>query len=483
MAARIRVLLVAAEMAPLIKLGGLGDVLGALPGALRSIGIDARVLLPAYSAAMVAKARLLTWLPNDGGRVLAHPCETHPVYLLDHPGFRSRDGLPYADSQGDPWPTDAVAYAALGKAAAAMADGALPDWRPEVLHCHDWHAGLASVWLRVAGLSTASVFTIHNLAFTGRFERSVLARVGLPAWLDTPDALEFYGDIAFIKGGLVFADRLTTVSPQHAREILTPEGGFGLDGLLRARRTRLTGILNGIDTQVWDPRSDPDLPCPFGPDDLAGKSRARSALLERFGLQAGSDQLRPVLAWVARLTHQKGTDLLLDTLPRLLEDGHLVVVLGSGDATAESALRELSERWPTRLGVYFGFDEKLAHLTYAGADVLLMPSRYEPCGLSQLYAMRYGTLPVATPVGGLADTIFDADDSDIAAGRGNGFLMRDVSAQALLEAVGRANACFAQHSFWERLMCDVMRRDWGWSGGAEAYAEQYELALEDRRNA
>ncbi len=470
-------------MAPLVKLGGLGDVVGALPSALQPLGIDARVLLPAYSPAMAAGARLLAWLPDNGGRILECSGASHPVYLLDHPDFRGRGGRPYADAEGRPWRSDAAAFAALGRAAAVLAEGALVDWQPDVLHCHDWHAGLAPAWLRVAGLSTASVFTIHNLAFTGCFERDVLARVGLPSWLDDPEALEFYGDIAFIKGGLVFADRLTTVSPKHAQEILTAEGGFGLDGVLRARRARLTGILNGIDTQVWDPRSDPHLPCPFGPDDLAGKSAARAALVERFGLEAGRDRHRPLLSWVARLTHQKGTDLLLDTLPGLLEDGHSMVLLGNGDVAAESALRELAARWPARLAVCFGFDEALAHLIYAGADLLLMPSRYEPCGLSQLYAMRYGTLPVGPPVGGLADTIFDADDAAMAAGGGTGFLMRDTSAMALKEAVERARAYFLQPPLWQRLMRDVMLRDWGWAGSAEAYAEQYRLALQDRRDA
>ncbi|TVS16623.1 MAG: glycogen synthase GlgA [Gammaproteobacteria bacterium] len=487
----LRVLFVAAEMTPLVKVGGLADVVAALPQALVERGHEVRVLLPAYGAHMTGgSTRLMSMTMSDGHTSLAElrrpdlPC---PVWLFESPAFAGRGHHPYSRPDGTAWPDDARAFGEFGRVAAGIAAGTvLPDWQPDIVHCHDWHTGLAPAWMRLEPNAAASVFTIHNLAFTGRFHPRVLAELGLPESLNRPDMLEFHGDVAFIKGGLCCADELTTVSPRYAQEILTPEFGNGLEGLLRHRRERLTGILNGIDSRLWNPASDPLIEHAFDDTDLTGKSRERVRLLRRWGVAATEDEA--VLGWVGRLTRQKGADLLLDALPELFQRPLRLVVLGSGEPELEQAVAAAAKRWPGRFLAHSRFDEALAHGVYAGADMLAMPSRFEPCGLSQLYAMRYGTVPVTTAVGGLADTVFDADaiadaiaDAlGLASFNATGFLMARATVPDLIETVDRALTWYRDQRRWQALMRNTMGRDSSWTTAVVAYEKVYESALARR---
>lgn len=482
----LRILFVAAEMAPLVKVGGLADVVGALPQALAERGHDVRILLPAYGTRMTRGATRLVSLEDGRGSLveLRRSDLPTPVWLLETPAFTARDH-PYSRPDGSAWPDDAQAFGELGRVAAGIAAGRLlPDWIPDVVHCHDWHTGLTPVWMNLEATPAASVFTIHNLAFAGRFPSRVLAELGLPASLNHPDLLEFHGDVAFIKGGLSCADELTTVSPRYAQEVLTPAFGNGLEGVLRHRRERLTGILNGIDTRLWNPAADPLIEHAFDAADLTGKCRERRRLLRRWGVDETGEDAVPVLASVGRLTWQKGIDLLLDALPELLQRPLRVMVLGSGEPELERSIAAAAERWPGRFLAHARFDEALAHGIYAGADMLAMPSRFEPCGLSQLYAMRYGTVPVTTAVGGLADTVFDADaiaDAiGLASGEATGFLMAQATAADLIETVDRALDWYRDRQRWQALMRSAMVRDSSWTAAVRAYEKVYERALARR---
>lgn len=473
----LRILFATAEMAPLVKVGGLGDVAGTLPGALAARGHDVRVLLPAYAPELLERASELARLPRGAGRLL----ERHggglacPVWLLATPGFLRRGGRPYVNRAGRPWADNAVQFGRLARTVADIAAGRMAlDWRPDVVHCNDWHTALTPVWMRLEEQPAAAVFTIHNLGYMGRFPASVLARLRLPVALNHPEALEFHGDIAFIKGGLRYAEQITTVSPRHAEEIRTPEFGAGLDGLLRARGDRLSGILNGLDYDTWNPATDAHLVHHFDGDDSAGKALERGALLRELGLAEGRE---PLLAWVGRLTAQKGADVLVAALGELMQRTVRLVILGSGDRTTEQALQRAARHWPGRLAVRTGFDEALAHRIYAGADMLLMPSRSEPCGLAQLCAMRYGTLPLVRPVGGLADTVIDAAGDPV---RGTGLHIRGNDAAALTVAVDRAVGWYADGAHWARLRGNAMRQRFDWETSARQYEEVYHAALRDR---
>jgi len=483
----LKILFVAAEMAPLVKVGGLADVLGALPAALAARGHDVRVLLPAYGPEMLGKAKPLKVTGRGRVKILERreaqlPC---PVWLLNTPAFMRRKGRPYLNRTGRDWAGNAEQFARLSRVAADIASGSLvPGWQPDVVHCNDWHTGLTPVWMVLEGSPAASVFTIHNLGYPGCFSPDVLDRVGLPAHLNHPEALEFYGDIAFIKGGLKFADRLTTVSPRYAAEILTPTFGCGMEGVLNARIDRLSGILNGIDLDIWSPESDALLTHQFDREHLEGKQAERDRLLETFSLDPVSDvegAREPVVAWIGRLADQKGADLLVEALPQMMESGMRLVVLGSGNRELEVALTRAAARWKGRLGVRIGFDEPLAHNVYAGADMLLMPSRFEPCGLAQMCAMRYGTIPLVTAVGGLADTVVDVDtrQSGEAPQRGTGFHLAAPTAPALLEALKRATSVFDHPAHWRALVHNAMMQRFDWNDSATAYEQVYAAAMAD----
>lgn len=481
MAPARRILFATSEAFPLSKTGGLGDVCGSLPAALHALGTDARVVLPAYRHALgrTSSARpvgapfavpgveepvrlLETALPGDV-----------PVWLVDAPALYDRPGTPYHDPDGREHPDNALRFAALSRAVVAVAQGrAGLDWRPDLVHAHDWTVGLVPALLAREQPRPATVFTIHNLAHQGLFPAEALGALELPpAWWSL-HALEFYGKLSFIKGGLVYADWLTTVSPSYAREICRPEQGFGLDGLLRHRRDRLVGILNGADYGVWDPRRDDLIARCYGPDTFEDKAYNKRALQRLFGF---ADEPRtPLLAFVARLVGQKGVDLLTDAMPALLARRVQVVVLGRGEQQFEAALLALASRHPGQLAVYAGYSEELAHRMTAGADAFLMPSRFEPCGLNQIYALRYGTVPIVRRTGGLADTVVDATEGNLATGEATGFHLGPPTVEALLGAVDRALALYrGDPAGWRRLALNGMDQDFSWERGARAYDDLY----------
>lgn len=480
MSRRLRVLLAASEAYPLIKTGGLGDVVGALPAALRAVGVDARLVLPAYPAALAALpttrliarsalygtplALLQAELPIDGGRPL-------PVYLIQATAFE-RSGNPYQDVTGQDWPDNPARFALFCRAAAALGLGHFaPDWRADVVHAHDWQAGLLPALLSLEPKRPRTVFTVHNLAYQGLVAGADADTLGLPADWWSPDALEFYGQLALIKGGLAFADRITTVSPRYAQEIQTAEFGCGLDGLLRYRAGVLSGILNGIDTALWNPAADPALVAPYDAQSLAAKAQNKTALQAELGLAAERDAL--LLGLVGRLVEQKGIDLLLGILNRLPADTQ-VAVLGSGEADYVAALQAAARANPRRIAFRSGYDEALAHRIQAGADAFLVPSRFEPCGLTQLYALRYGTVPIVRAVGGLADTVVDASPANLARGRATGIVFKQASAAALAAAIRRALGLYRAGTPWREMQAAGMAEDHSWTTAAQAYHALYQ---------
>ncbi len=460
-------LFVASECSPLAKTGGLGDVCASLPAALRSLGIDARILMPGYPEVLAHAARApLARLSALGKEACIRPAKVPgsgvPILVLDCPSLYAREGGPYQSPGGSDWPDNALRFGFLSKAAALLSGArSTLRWRPEVLHCNDWQSALAPVYLAREHGAARTVLTVHNLAFQGNFELSLLAPLGLPRELGSVEGLEFYGKLSFLKGGLRKADCVTTVSPTYAAEILTPELGCGMDGILRQRRDGVTGLLNGIDEALWNPASDSFIPARYDARSLGQKKRNKRALQSHLGLPE-EDSL-PLLACVGRMTHQKGADLLLAAGEALAAQAQLVL-LGTGSAELEQAARSLAARLPSRVAVRIGFDEALAHLVEAGADIFLMPSRFEPCGLNQMYSQRYGTPPVARATGGLADTIED--------GR-TGFFFREASVPALLEAAGRALSVYRDAGAWERIQRAGMARDFSWDGAARRYADLY----------
>ena len=482
----LRILHAAAELFPWVKTGGLGDVIAALPPALAAQGVDVRLVLPGFPGFLDAFAlsetiRLRT--PFVAGRVrvaLARlPGSGLAAYIVDHPAFYDRPGNPYAAPDGSDWPDNHRRFALLGWVAAALGRGADPQWRPDIMHCHDWHAGLAPAYLRAGGGGVPSVFTVHNLAFGGFFPAARFADLALPASFFSIDGVEFYGGVSLMKAGLFYADRVTTVSPTYAGEIQTPAFGMGFDGLLRARAAVLTGILNGVDPRIWAPENDPLLPQRYGVDDAAaGKAAAKAALEQRFGLVHDPDA--PLFGAVTRLTAQKGCDLLLAALPGLVALGGRLVLLGSGEAALEAGFTAAAETYSGRVGVALGYDEAQSHLIIAGSDSILVPSRFEPCGLTQLYALRYGTLPLVRHTGGLVDTVVDANAVTLAEGIATGFAFDEDTADALLEALQRATALYHDPSSWRRTMRQAMTRDFSWEAAARQYGALYRELSRDR---
>lgn len=478
----MRALHVSTELYPWVKSGGLGDVAAALPPALAAQGVEARLVLPGFAgfldafSEIVDVARLRTPYAAERVRIaLARlPGTDRHAYLVDHPAFYDRPGNPYAGPDGADWPDNDRRFGLFGWAAAALARGADAGWRPNILHCHDWHGGLAPAYLTATlppNSRVATVFTIHNLAYRGLFPASAFAELALPAAFFAVEGVEFYGQVSFLKAGLQYADRLTTVSPTYAREIQTPDFGWGLDGLLRRRANVLSGILNGVDPLIWDPRHDPALPRRYGVEDAPdGKRAAKAALQNRLGL--AEDAAAPLCGVVSRLTWQKGLDVLLAALPQLAVEGQLAVV-GSGDASLETDFVAAARAHQGRIAVDIGYDETLAHRIYAGADLVLLPSRFEPCGLTQLYALRYGALPLVRRVGGLADTVVDANAVTLADGTATGFAYDEETPAGLLAAIGRAKEVMRQPELWRRMVRQAMTRDFSWAAAARHYRELY----------
>lgn len=485
----LNVLLASAEIFPLAKTGGLADVCASLPSALRDFGAEARVIMPAYRGVATAAAAKPVGRPfrpligADAVRLLrGHlPGSRVPVYLVHCPELYDRPGTPYADQHGQDHPDNAIRFGVLSKVAAMFGTKeGLDDWRADVVHGHDWHCGLASAYLKFGDHSTAaSVFTIHNLAYQGNFDRKVRKSLGIDSLAFHMDGLEFYGHLSFMKAGIFYADAVTTVSPTYAREIQSSELGCGMDGVLKFRSDRLSGILNGIDIEEWNPATDRRLPASYSAEEPAGKAQCRGELLKAKSLNAGDDDL--VLGMLGRMAPQKGWELMLDAAPTLLERGTTIVLMGSGNKHYEDRIRALGSRFPDRFGHQEGFNEDFAHLLVGGADVLAIPSVFEPCGLVQMYAQRYGTIPIAHRTGGLGDSITDIDD----AGRGpsTGFLFRPASSDALIRAVARASRLRAERpEEWNQLQSNGMGRDFSWRRSARQYAQVFQAALDNRRD-
>ena len=456
----MRVLFATPECAPLTKTGGLGDVSGALPAALRRQGIDVRVLLPRYQGiGLEAKESARLRVLGVDVRLM----EAGEYLLLDCPALYERPGDPYQDATGADWPDNALRFGVLSRAAALLSSRASPlDWQPEVMHCNDWPTALAPVYLHFEQARAGTVMTVHNLAFQGLFEAALLERLELPRATFAIEGLEFYGRLAFLKGGLVYADAITTVSPSYAREVQTEEFGCGLDGVLRERAGRLRGILNGIDTGLWNPMTDERIAERYSWTSLDKKAANKAALQRRMNL--AEDPARPLLGVVCRFTQQKGIDLLAGAAEDLVRLGAQLCVLGRGERVHELALGALAARHPEAIALTIGFNEDLAHLIEAGADLFLMPSRFEPCGLNQMYSQRYGTPPVARATGGLLDTIVDGE---------TGFLFERAESAALVEAVQRALAVYRDARRWREIQRRGMARDFSWSAAARQYADLY----------
>jgi starch synthase len=455
----MKVLFVTPECAPLTKTGGLGDVSAALPAALRAAGVEVLTLMPRYHEALTGSAVAEM-------RVLGYECRllaADSMLLLDCPGLYLRDGGPYQTHDGQDWPDNALRFGVLSRAAALLGTPATPlDWQPQVVHCHDWPAALAPAYLHFEPQRAASLMTVHNLAFQGNFDAVLLETLELPRASFHMDGLEFHGRLSFLKGGIAYADAISTVSASYAREIQGEELGCGLDGLMRRRREALTGILNGIDADTWNPTTDPCLERRYDAHTLETKAANKAALQRRMGL-AQDDDL-PLLGMVSRFTHQKGTDLVAAAAEELAAMPAQLALLGKGERAQEDALRALAARYPGRIAVQVGFDEQLAHAIEGGADLFLMPSRFEPCGLNQMYSQRYGTPPVARATGGLVDTIVDGV---------TGFLFHGSDAAALVAAVRRALAAYRDPARWTRIQRAGMSTDFSWSAAARRYADLY----------
>ncbi|HEX5326004.1 MAG TPA: glycogen synthase GlgA [Acetobacteraceae bacterium] len=471
----MKALAVASEIFPLIKTGGLADVTGALPGALATEAVVVRTLLPGYPAVLEALAAAEPVLRFDdlfGGpaRLLAGCAGGLKLFVIDAPHLYARPGGPYG--HGD----DAQRFAALGWVAAELGRGALARFAPDIVHAHDWQAGLAPAYLHYSGVRRpASVMTVHNLAFQGQFPAYLLGALRLPPAAYSIDGVEYYGSIGFLKAGLHLADRVTTVSPTYADEIRTDVGGMGMGGLLRARGNTVSGILNGIDTTVWNPAADPNLVVGFDAGRLEGRARNKAALQRNLGLVA--DPAALLVGMVSRLTWQKGADLLAEALAKLLAIGGQLGLLGAGEPRLEAAFTAAAAAHPGRIGVRFGYDEKLAHLIQAGADVIAVPSRFEPCGLTQLCALRYGALPLVARVGGLADTVIDANEMALAAGVATGIQFAPTTREALQAAIGRAGHLWRDPTVWRQVQHNGMASDVGWGGAARRYAAVYRSIL------
>jgi starch synthase len=479
----LSVLAVASECAPLVKTGGLADVVGALPAALAAEGVRVTTLLPGYPAVLAAigQGRALRRLDDLFGgpaRLRRGQAAGLDLIVLDAPHLYDRPGSPYLAPHGGEWEDNAIRYAALGAAASLIATAGLRGLSFDAVHAHDWQAGLAPAYLRFAeGRRKPCLFTVHNLAFQGKFPLSVFPRLGLPAAALGLDGIEYYGALGYLKAGLWYADRINTVSPTYAAEIATPALGMGLDGLLRGRGGHVSGILNGLDIVDFDPARDPRLAARFDAADPAPRAANKAALQRRLGLV--EDPRAPLFGFVGRMTWQKGVDLILAALPTLLAEGGQLALLGTGEWGLEEGCRGAASAHPGRVGAHIGFDEAMARQFYAGADVILVPSRFEPCGLAQLAALRYGALPLVAHVGGLVDSVVDANEMALAAGFGSGFHFAPVSAEMLAATIIRVARLWRDPALWRKLQANALATDVSWARSAARYAALYREMIAD----
>ncbi|MFD1795775.1 glycogen synthase GlgA [Paracoccus aurantiacus] len=468
-----KVLSVASECAPLVKTGGLADVVGALPAALAPLGWQFRTLIPAYRG-LLAKLEnpVEMWSDPDlyGGpaRVMAGQIAGLELLLLDAPHLFDRAGSLYLDETGSDWSDNPRRFAALSWAAAEIAKHGLSDgWVPDLLHCHDWQAGFAPLWAR----DIPSVMTIHNVAFQGIAPARAIEDLRLPAAEFRTEGYEYWGKVSALKAGLVYAGAISTVSPTYAAELTTPEFGFGLEGVIRARASVLSGILNGVDLSVWNPATDPLIAANYSAADMTGKAACAAALRDEFGLDA---QGGPLFIVVSRLTRQKGLDLLLDALPGLVARGGQLAVLGTGEPDLQEGYLRAAARWTGRVAVHIGYDEALSHRMFAGGDVVLVPSRFEPSGLTQMYGLAYGTLPLVARTGGLADSVIDANVAALRDQVATGLQFAPVTADALNLALQKAASLYAQPEIWQRMTARAMAHPVGWDASARDYAALYD---------
>lgn len=481
----MRVHFVSSEVFPLIKTGGLADVSGALPLALTAQGTEVQVIMPAYRgvfAQCAAAEKLGSLQPLHDLRCDIYrtqlPGSAVSLLLVDCPILYDRDGGPYQHPEFGEWGDNPLRFGVLAKVAAMLAcPNALQDWRPDIVHCNDWQTGLVPYYLKQLGSRARSVFSVHNMAFQGNVHPDWRYRLMLNPQDFRPQGYEFYNQLSFMKAGLFYADQLSTVSPTYAREIQTEAFGFGFQGLLQQRAADLTGILNGIDTEIWDPSQDSHLPAHYSVDALAGKQVVKRALQTEVGLPVSAES--PLLGIVSRLTYQKGLDLVLDIAEPLLASGAQLVVLGSGDAQMEQQFLALAAAHPTQVAVTIGYREPLSHRIMAGADLFLMPSRFEPCGLNQMYGLRYGTPPIVANTGGLADSVSagQATAAEALAADRTGFVLTEHSSQALLAACREALALHAHSGHWTQLQRQAMRQDVSWKHSAAQYRALYDRTL------
>jgi starch synthase len=477
----MKVLSVASEVFPLIKTGGLADVAGALPIALAPLGISMRTLMPGYPVVLnkVGATRLVADLPDLLGKPARLLYAAHAgleLYIVDSPALYDRDGGPYVDATGKDYIDNWQRFAALAKMSASIANGIDADWAPDLVHSHDWQAGLAPLYLKYSevGPHTPSVMTIHNIAFQGQFSAQIFPALGLPPAAYAVDGVEYYGDVGFLKGGLRTAWAITTVSPTYAEEILEPQFGMGLEGLIGERINDLVGIVNGIDDDVWNPETDKHISAGYTVTTLAKRAKNRLALQKRFALEPGDG---PIFCVVSRLTWQKGIDLVIEAADEIVSQGGQLVVLGSGDPVLEAGMRAAAERHPGNVSIVFGYDEPLSHLMQAGADAILIPSRFEPCGLTQLYGLRYGCVPVVGRTGGLSDTIIDANGAALAAKVATGVQFSPIDASGFSQALRRTFRLFADKPVWDCIQKAAMRSDVSWQSSASQYASLYKTLL------
>jgi starch synthase len=478
----IRVLSIASEAVPLVKTGGLADVVGALPGAVAEHDVAMTTLLPGYPAVMAAlgKARPIHAWPSllgEPARLVPGSIGGHPLLVVDAPTLFQRDGGPYGDANGRDWADNGLRFAAFSRAAADIASGGVRGLTFDIAHAHDWQAALTGAFLRFApaGKPPPSVVTIHNMAFQGHYPRALFDRLGLPAEAWSINGVEYHGGVGFLKAGLEAAWAITTVSPTYAREIRSPDFGMGLDGLIRARASQVHGIVNGIDTREWNAATDPYLASPFTARTLGRRAANRAVLEGDFGLDPGDG---PLFVVISRLTWQKGMDVLLQAIDHLVGSGARLALLGSGDKALEAGFAAAAWRHPGRIGVRIGYDEACSHRLQGGGDAILVPSRFEPCGLTQLYGLAYGCVPVVARTGGLVDTVVDANLAAIAAGAATGVQFNAVTFDALTEAIDRTVALYRQPPIWHAIQRAGMKSDFSWGRSGKAYADLYADLLE-----
>jgi len=475
----LKILFATSEVAPLIKTGGLADVSGALPSALRVIGVDVRVLVPGYKQVLEHLAQYkfeaaFNDLPGfPAARLISGTMPNKvPLLVLDCPSLYQREGGPYQDAAGLDWVDNAQRFGLLSRVAAVLGSNESPlGWRPELVHCNDWQTGLAPAYLHFASGASKSIITIHNLAFQGIFPAVTVQALHLPSSCFSINGVEFHGNMSFLKAALFYADHITTVSPNYAKEIQQEALGFGLQGLLTTRSDDLTGILNGIDTDEWNPESDKHLVRHYNSKNMDGKAANKQALQSKFGLNLEPEV--PLLGVVSRFTEQKGLDLLLEIAPLLTELPVQLAMLGTGDTKMQKTARELSHLFPGKIGVHIGFSEEISHLIEAGADMFVMPSRFEPCGLNQFYSQRYGTPPIVHATGGLADSVVDCTAATLIDGTASGFMFHGMTADNLISTIRRAVGLYHDRKKWIALCNNCMSKDFSWESSARAYRAVY----------